>query len=116
MVALATSMAASRSGTRSTMATGPKISSWATGMSVVTPESTVGGNHQPSPSGTLAPACTAAPWRRASSTWPTSSSRWASVTIGPDVGGGVEGVADDERVHRLDEARLELVGDVARPR
>ena len=83
MVALAASMAASRSGTRSTMATGPKISSWATGMSMVTPVSTVGGNHQPSPSGTLAPACTVAPWRRAASTWPTSSSRWASVTIGP---------------------------------
>ena len=60
-------------------------------MSVVTPESTVGAKHQPSPSGTSAPAWTVAPWRRASSTWPTSSSRWASLTIGPTLVAGSKG-------------------------
>ena len=32
------------------------------------------------------------------------------MTIGPDLGGRVERVADDQRVHGLGEARAELVG------
>ncbi len=110
VVALAASMAASTSGTRITMATGPKISSWAIGMSVVIPERTVGANHQPSPSGSLAPAWTVAPWRRRLLHLAHQLVALRLADDRPDVGGGVEGVAHDQRVHRLDEAGLELVG------
>ena len=92
------------------MATGPKISSWATGMSVVMPESTVGANHQPSPSGNLAPVCTVAPWRQRLLDLADQLVALGLGHDGPDVGGRVEGIAHDQRVHGLDEAGLELVG------
>ena len=110
VVELATSMAASRSGTRSTMATGPKSSSWATGMSGVTPESTVGlevparALHRPRP---RAPP---RPGSRASSIWPSSSARCASVTMGPTWVAGSKGSPTTSASMAAVNRRQELVG------
>ena len=107
---MATAMAASRSGTRSTIATGPKISSCATGMS---------GGHarehgrREAPAvavGTVAPACTVAP---CAARLLHLADELVALRLGhdrPDVRARVERVADHQRVHRLDEPGQELVG------